>query len=707
MHFARISLSHRYIAPWLTLLVLGAGLTANAQMLRVVNAASLASGPVAPGSIVSIFGSGLASDTAAVSDPLHPPQTLGGVTVTIGGAPATLFYVSPAQINAVVSASAAAGTQPVTVQSPKGSVSGSVVIDPNSPPGLFSLTGTGTRDGAIINALTYQVGAVSTTTGNKPTFLSLFATGANFATSPIVTIGGVPATVTFAGSAPCCAGLQQINLTFPDSLAGSGRVPVMIQAAGQLSNVVEIVLLPKPGQGAFADTRENTTRSRELSALAYIPGTSLALSTDENDDVVRVIDVAGKKVSRVISLPSDAEPAAVAVNSAATLALVAERNQSKVALINLTTFMVDSQIPVGGGPVSIAISGNLAVVVNGDADSATIIDIAAKSVLATVPVGRGPRGVAIGASNIAYVTNQGAGTISVIDLGTKTVTKTINLGSARPAAIQIVAGTSFAVVADPATSPNGKILLVDLSAGTVVSVDANPDRSGGSSDIALTGNFAYIANQSGGSISVLPLTIAGGVISGSPTSVSVGLGVRALAIDTKDNLLLATNQGSGTIVLVSLASTQVVGRIDAVRSSDGGDDGEDDHSDRNNAKNLPTIQSLTPVTAKVNTTFTITVNGTNLAGATDVLFVKPAMNPGDDHGHGKGNSGDHENGPLGMSDSAFKASNINVNSAGTQLTATINVAASATDGVRVVRVMTPNGETGFVQTSNDTITVSH
>ncbi len=66
----------------------------------VLNGASFATGqPVAPGSLVSIFGTNLAStSSAATSVPLS--TLLGGVTVTFNNIAAPLNYVSGTQINA-------------------------------------------------------------------------------------------------------------------------------------------------------------------------------------------------------------------------------------------------------------------------------------------------------------------------------------------------------------------------------------------------------------------------------------------------------------------------------------------------------------------------------------------------------------------------------------------------------------------------------
>jgi uncharacterized protein (TIGR03437 family) len=673
--------------------------SAAAQSLTVLNAASFSGASVAPGSIVTIFGTNLTTGTASVTDAAHPPSTLGGAQVTIGGVPAALFYVSPTQINAVVGTSTPAGTDTVTVTSASGTSTGTVVVDNNSAPGLFSLSGTGTHDGAIVDALTGRIGAVKATTPVSTTFLSLFLTGANFSTAPVVTVAGVSVPVTYAGASPCCAGLQQINISVPASLSGAGRVPVTVKTGTTLSNVVEIVLLPAKGQGEFQDETDDQDRSRELSAIAYIPGSSFALVADENDDVVRQIDVLQKKVVRVISLASNSEPAAIAVNAAGTRAVIAERGRAKVAIIDLSTFLVTAEIAVGAGPVSLAIMDNLAVVVNGDNNSVTIVDVVAKTVTATVPVGLGARGVAIDAANRAYVTNQSAGTVSVIDLGTAKVTSIISLGAVRPAAVQIIAGTPYAVVTDPATADNGKVLVVNLSTGVATTFSVNADRSGGSSDLVLVGATAYIANQSGGSISILPLSISGVTVTGVASTLKIGLGVRALAVDTKDNLLLAVNQSAGEIVLVSLSSSQIVGRFPAATGGSSGQDG-DNHSDHDNSANAPVITAILPVTAKANSTLTVTLTGANLQGASELVFVLPSSFPGKSEDHGKGRG-------LVMlaKDAAITVANIQVNAAGTQLTATVSVSKQAATGVRVVFVATQNGESTFAQTAGNTLTI--
>ena len=677
---------------------------AAAQSLSVRNAASLTVEPVAPGTIISIFGTQLTTGVATASNVKTPPTTLGGVSVSIGGSAVALFYVSPTQINGVVDPKTPTGTQNVVVTSGSGSQNGTITISNTAPPGLFALNGAGTRDGAILNAVSFLLGAFSVQVANSPTYLALYGTGIN-SSSPTVTIGGVASQVQFSGPAPCCDGLDQVNVVIPASVAGSGRVPVVLTVNGQVSNTVQVVLLPPASSQEFPGDQANKTRSRELANLAYVPGTSLVLSTDENDDVVRVIDVAGKKVAQVITLPQGAAPSGIAVNAAGTLAVVAETGRGKAAILDLAKFTVVTEIATGGGAEGVAIAGTQAVVVNQDADSVSIIDLASSAVQKTLSVGRGPAGVAADATaHTAYVTNEDDGTISVIDLTGLSVTATWTLGSSvRPESIALVSTAGVAVVTAPGAGPDGQVLLVNLKSGAVAStLSANPDRSGGASDVAVMNSNVYFANQTGGSVSVLPISSSGAA--GTVTTVKVDLGPRALAIDVKDNLLVVSNEGTGTLVLIDLATNKVAGTINAVQTGMQGDDDQDDHSDRNGAANLPTITSLSPASAKAGASgVNLTINGSNFTGATSVIFVNPSMLPGNGNGNGNGNN-PGKGSPFNNGDSAFTITNFKVVS-DTQITATVSIATSAQTGPRLVRVLTPNGESTLMLSTADTFTV--
>jgi DNA-binding beta-propeller fold protein YncE len=317
-------------------------------------------------------------------------------------------------------------------------------------------------------------------------------------------------------------------------------------------------------------------------------------------------------------------------------------------------------------------------VVNRDADSVSIVDLGSGALVKTLAVGRGPMSVATdAAANRAAVTNQNDGTISLIDIGGAAITKTIALGdgSVRPQGIAMIPGAGIAFVTAPASGPNGSSLLVNLTSGAATALEANPERSGGATDVAYYNGKVYFANQTGGSVSVLQVTAAGAA-SGPIVAVKVDTGARALAIDVKDKVLVVSSEGTGMLVLVSLDSNQVVGRINGARSGD--DDSEDDRSDRDHASNMPIVTALTPATGKAGTTVSLLITGTNLAGATEVSF-------GPEHGNPNGKK----------DDDGFTVKNIIASADGKQVGCSLTIDASVKPGVRIVRIKTPNGESSW------------
>jgi uncharacterized protein (TIGR03437 family) len=57
-----------------------------------------------------------------------------------------------------------------------------------------------------------------------------------------VTIGGVPADVSFSGLAPGYVGLYQVNAQVPAGLAANAATPVVISMEGIASNTVTIAV---------------------------------------------------------------------------------------------------------------------------------------------------------------------------------------------------------------------------------------------------------------------------------------------------------------------------------------------------------------------------------------------------------------------------------------------------------------------------------
>ena len=102
--------------------------------------------PVAPGSIVSIYGSNLAS-TAAQAPSVPLPFTLGGASITVtdntgSQAAMPLFYAGPLQINAQIPDGVHTGPAVLTIATPSGGIQSTVMLATVAP-GLFSANGDG------------------------------------------------------------------------------------------------------------------------------------------------------------------------------------------------------------------------------------------------------------------------------------------------------------------------------------------------------------------------------------------------------------------------------------------------------------------------------------------------------------------------------------------------------------------------------------
>ncbi|HJZ96012.1 MAG TPA: MBL fold metallo-hydrolase, partial [Candidatus Solibacter sp.] len=138
-----------------------------------VNAASFAAGvPVAPGSIVSAFGSYKASQTQAASSfPL--PRKLGETEVFVAGNAVPIYYASPGQLNFQVPAALAPGQALLEVRIGGQSVSRGVLTVVPSAPGVFLAANSDFR----INSATQPV--------KRGEVLHIFGTGQG-AVSPAV-----------------------------------------------------------------------------------------------------------------------------------------------------------------------------------------------------------------------------------------------------------------------------------------------------------------------------------------------------------------------------------------------------------------------------------------------------------------------------------------------------------------------------------------
>lgn len=209
---------------------------------------------IQPGEWVSIYGSNLANSNSVWNGDF--PTSLGDVSVTIDNKSGYIWFVSPGQINLQAPDDTAMGPVSVVVKTPNGTVQSTVTLaqfspsfnlldgkhvagiiptpdgsgaygngayDIVGPAGLFSFNTRPVRPGEVI-AL-FGVGFGPT---NRPAPAGQVFSGATATVNTITaTIGGVPATVQFAGIVE--AGLYQLNVVVPNVAGGDLLVQASVE----------------------------------------------------------------------------------------------------------------------------------------------------------------------------------------------------------------------------------------------------------------------------------------------------------------------------------------------------------------------------------------------------------------------------------------------------------------------------------------------
>jgi uncharacterized protein (TIGR03437 family) len=222
----------------------------------VLNGASFVKGQaVAPGSLVSIFGTNLAA-SLAINSSATLSMSLNNVTVSAGGVTAPLGFVSTNQINAQIPWDALKGQQQATVAVSVTNQQTSAPIQvqvTQLAPGIFTIP-NGVGNAVVVN----PDGSVAAPTGSIPGLptkpakrgdgVFFYATGLGAVDSPIadgansldklrhavnpitVVVDGIAITPIFSGLSPQFPGVNQINFVVPGG-ARSGLVPIQIQTA--------------------------------------------------------------------------------------------------------------------------------------------------------------------------------------------------------------------------------------------------------------------------------------------------------------------------------------------------------------------------------------------------------------------------------------------------------------------------------------------
>jgi len=269
--------------------------------IGVVNAASYqpVTASLAPGELITLFGTGLSSATLAMQGGQVFPTTLGGVSVSIDGIACPIYYVSSTQLSVIVPYAVASNmTGLANIQVTNNGAKSNIVqvYLTDAAPGAFSQNTNGIGLAAAVHAAT---GALITTSApaQPGEYISLFVTGlglvfptiADGAVGPTNPLSnsdlyeagnfeiffndygangttGNPGAIEYAGLAADLAGLYQINVQVPTSGLGAGD-DVYIEFATDAADVNQIQIPYGSQSGRLATQAHPRAKGAHIAAM--------------------------------------------------------------------------------------------------------------------------------------------------------------------------------------------------------------------------------------------------------------------------------------------------------------------------------------------------------------------------------------------------------------------------------------------------------
>jgi len=217
-----------------------------------------AAGPVldlAPGAIGSLYGTGFAARSVAAAS---RGKGLEGLQIRVldgtgGEKLAWMIFVSPGQVNFAMPDDVAEGPAVLRLEREDGRRWTAPVLVRRTAPALFTMDGrlaaataVRVRGGvqepvAVFSCAAAGCVAVPIALAEAaPVYLTLYGTGLRLGRTASATVGGVGATVTYAGVQPGFLGLDQVNLEAPVRLRGRGSVEILLTVDGAAANPVYV-----------------------------------------------------------------------------------------------------------------------------------------------------------------------------------------------------------------------------------------------------------------------------------------------------------------------------------------------------------------------------------------------------------------------------------------------------------------------------------
>jgi PQQ-dependent catabolism-associated beta-propeller protein len=357
---------------------------------------------------------------------------------------------------------------------------------------------------------------------------------------------------------------------------GLRTIPARSFASLRMTKLSALLLLAtacgkeQPSLGGRADTAEGPP-------AAALPSGELAYVTNEDSQELTVIDTRTDSVvatipvgtrPRGVRISRDGKTAYVALSGSPKCPptmpdeecekLTADKSKDGIAVVDVATRKVSRVLPGGSDPETFDISqdGLTLFVSNEDANTASIVDIASGKVKATVPVGREPEGVRLQPDGaVVWVTGETDHNLTLLDTQTGKVIGQVGVGK-RPRDLAFSPDGKLAYVT---SEIDGTVWVIDVPARKAIKVIQLPkDSKPMGVVVSRDGKRIYVANGRGGTVSLIDAAT-----NTVKNTVAVGQRPWGIALTSNGRKLYTANGPSNDVTVLDAEGMQVIRKIPA------------------------------------------------------------------------------------------------------------------------------------------------
>jgi YVTN family beta-propeller protein len=452
------------------------------------------------------------------------------------------------------------GTVTITTTGAHGATVGETIV----VAGVNDSTFDGTFTVASVpssTSFTYSQSGSDNTSGN----------GTVSVANPLLTIGleqntrGIsinPETKTAVLADPASSAITLMNMLDQTVSTITLETGAVASAVNSLTNsAVTVNSLGNAASLLNLQTKSRTTQfivGRKPVAVAIDPTTNIAITVNQTDNTVSIIKLGTIRPFQVTELsPFNAFTS----TTAESLTIIGNGFQPGAAVrfngTNLTTSYVNERQLTATVPTSYLGSPGRYIVDVLNPTSTIPSNVNTFTVMQAIAVGTSPRGIALDrARNLAVVTNSGSKTVSVINTNSLSLSGTLNVGTSP----QGVALSSIAGRAAVANTDDDTVSVIDLDNIAVATTVSVAPSSGTAKPIGLAvhpgSGRVIVADSNASQVSFFDISSPG-----TPSTLALDAGPEAVAIDPTRNIAAVAEGASSTVVIVDLATSQILSRV--------------------------------------------------------------------------------------------------------------------------------------------------